>query len=69
MGIGHLERLGRARELLAARGTDTSRCALACFGGAGFSDALRTEAARVGDVVLVGLDELYGRSVPAGALA
>lgn len=67
MGIGHLERLGRARELLTGRGTDTSRCVLACFSGAGFSDALRAEAARVGGVLLVGLDELYGRSVPTGA--
>jgi AAA+ ATPase superfamily predicted ATPase len=60
MGLSHLERLARARELLAGRGLDTTGCALACFSGAGFSEALRGEAARTGDVLLVGLDELYG---------
>lgn len=53
----HLERLRAAREVLAGRGMDTSRCVLACFGAAGFSDALRAEPAD--DVLLVGLDELY----------
>ncbi|WP_307135878.1 ATP-binding protein [Streptomyces aurantiacus] len=67
MGVSHLERLGRARELLAARGMDTARCGLACFSAAGFSDALRAEAER-GDVLLVGLAELYGRALPAGTL-
>ncbi|MGW7358631.1 AAA family ATPase [Streptomyces sp. NPDC054802] len=60
MGLSHLERLARAREVLAGRGLDTTGCALACFSGAGFSEALRGEAARSGDVLLVGLDELYG---------
>ncbi|MFC7266114.1 AAA family ATPase [Streptomyces lutosisoli] len=64
MGLSHLERLGRARELLAGRGMDTTRCRLACFSAAGFSDALRAEAER-GGVLLVGLDDLYGRGVPA----
>jgi AAA+ ATPase superfamily predicted ATPase len=59
MGLNHLERLTRARGILAARGTDTDRCVLACFSAAGFSDALRAEAAR-GDVLLLGLTELYG---------
>jgi hypothetical protein len=53
MGLSHLERLTRARELLAARGMDTSHCALACFSAVGFSDALRSEAAR-DDVLLIG---------------
>ena len=65
MGRAHLERLGRAKELLAARGMDTSHCGLACFSAAGFSEALRAEAAR-GEVLLVGLDELYGRATPTG---
>ncbi|MFD2687201.1 ATP-binding protein [Streptomyces phyllanthi] len=65
MGVGHLERLSRARELLTARGMDTTRCGLACFSAAGFSDALRAEAER-GGVLLVGLDELYGRAMPTG---
>ncbi|MFG2474103.1 ATP-binding protein [Streptomyces fagopyri] len=67
MGVGHLRRLVRARELLAGRGVDIGRCGLACFSAAGFSDALRAEAAR-GDVLLIGLDELYGRAMPAGML-
>jgi AAA+ ATPase superfamily predicted ATPase len=58
MGIGHLERLSRARELLADRGVDTGQCVLACFSAAGFSGALREEAARA-DVLLLGLEELY----------
>ncbi|GGK72335.1 hypothetical protein GCM10010094_36750 [Streptomyces flaveus] len=45
--------------MLAGRGMNTTHCRLACFSAAGFSDALRTEAAR-GGVLLVGLDELYG---------
>jgi hypothetical protein len=67
MGMSHLERLGRARELLAGRGMDTTRCGLACFSAAGFSDALRDEAER-GGVLLIGLDGLYGRAMPAAVL-
>ncbi|MFR0353257.1 AAA family ATPase [Streptomyces sediminimaris] len=63
MGVAHLERLARAQELLTGRGMDTSQCALACFSAAGFSQALRAEAVRSG-VILVGLDELYGRTMP-----
>jgi len=59
VGEQHLEKLSRAREVLAGRGMDTTQCALACFSAAGFSDALRTEAAR-GRVLLIGLSELYG---------
>ncbi|WP_234046794.1 hypothetical protein [Streptomyces adelaidensis] len=65
MGVGHLERLGRARESLAARGLDAAHCGLAFFSAAGFSDSLRTAAER-GGVLLVGLDELYGRAMPTG---
>ncbi|MEV0222981.1 hypothetical protein [Streptomyces sp. NPDC050704] len=53
--------------MLAGRGTDTTRCGLACFSAAGFTDALRAEAER-GGVLLVGLDELYGRAMPTGGL-
>jgi uncharacterized protein len=67
MGLNHLERLARARDVLAERGTDTTECGLACFSAAGFSDALRGEAA-CGGVLLVGLDELYGRVMPTGFL-
>ncbi|MFE4665295.1 ATP-binding protein [Streptomyces sp. NPDC056734] len=67
MGLPHLERLGRARDLLAGRGMDVAHCGLACFSAAGFSEALRDEAAR-GGVLLIGLDELYGRTMPSGFL-
>lgn len=58
MGLPHLERLIRARELLAGRGMDMDQCVLACFSGAGFSQALRAEARRQG-VLLLGLADLY----------
>jgi uncharacterized protein len=61
MGLNHLERLRRARELLTGRGMDTGDCSLACFSAAGFSDALRAEAER-DEVVLIGLADLYGNS-------
>ncbi len=59
MGLPHFERLGRARELLAGRGVDTDQCVLVCFSAVGFSDALRAKAAG-GNVLLLGLEELYG---------
>ena len=58
MTLRHVERLRRARALLAVKGYDTSATRLACYSGAGFEPAL-TEAARSGDVVLIGLDRLY----------
>jgi AAA+ ATPase superfamily predicted ATPase len=58
MGLPHLERLIRARELLAGRGMDMDQCVLACFSGAGFSQALRAEARRQGALLLV-LADLY----------
>ncbi|MEV6109388.1 ATP-binding protein [Streptomyces sp. NPDC051940] len=61
MGLPHLDRLRRARDLLDARGMDTGHCVLACFGAAGFSDALRAEAEK-GEARLVGLAELYART-------
>ncbi|MFD7059752.1 ATP-binding protein [Streptomyces sp. NPDC059906] len=63
MGVNHLERLMRARDVLAERGYDTTQCALGCFSAAGFSDTLRAQA-EGGGVLLIGLDELYGRSMP-----
>lgn len=59
MGLGHLERLHRIRELLVTNGKfDTSSTRLACFSGAGFTADLRERAAR-GEVELIGLDDLY----------
>jgi AAA+ ATPase superfamily predicted ATPase len=56
MGIGHVERLRRVRELLGRR-ADAAR--LLCFSGAGFAADLRA-AARRGEVELVDLTRLYG---------
>jgi uncharacterized protein len=57
MDIGHLERLLRARDLLAVKGFDTRDTVLACYSGAGFTPDLR---ARAGNVALISLDQLYG---------
>lgn len=58
MGTRHLARLRRARDLLAAKGYDTSGTVLACYGGSGFDDELRA-AAEGEPVLLAGLDSLY----------
>lgn len=58
MGIRHLERLRRARDLLSATGFDTTETWLTCYSGAGFDEELRT-AARRERVHLVDLDRLY----------
>jgi uncharacterized protein len=60
MGLNHLDRLVRARELLAGNGLDASNCRLACFSGVGFSDALRERADQDSNVLLIGLAQLYG---------
>jgi uncharacterized protein len=60
MGLGHLERLCRIRDLLAGNEKfDMSRTGLVCFSAAGFTDDLKQRAQR-GEVELVGLDDLYG---------
>jgi uncharacterized protein len=60
MDDSHVARLIRARDLLAARGFDTVGCVLACYGGAGFSEALRARA-RAGKerIELIDLERLY----------
>ncbi|MCP2317310.1 hypothetical protein APR12_002656 [Nocardia amikacinitolerans] len=58
MGLGHLDRLRRIRDLLSAK-FDTSRTRLACYSAAGFMPAL-TEAVAAEDVVLVDSNTLYG---------
>jgi uncharacterized protein len=60
MGAGHLDRLRRARDLLAVKGYDTDTTRLACFSGAGFDSGLRDAARADTRVRLVGLDTLYG---------
>ena len=59
MGVQHLERLSRARDLAASLGKyDTTRTRLVCFSGAGFTDNLASAAAD-GKADLVTLDDLY----------
>lgn len=61
MGMRHLARLARARDLLAAKKYDTSGTVLACYSGAGFDQDLREQAAAaLGKVVLVSPEQLYG---------
>jgi hypothetical protein len=61
MGLNHLDRLVRARELLAGNGLDASNCRLVCFSGVGFSDTLRERADQDSNVLLIGLAQLYGQ--------
>ncbi|MBB5871127.1 AAA+ ATPase superfamily predicted ATPase [Allocatelliglobosispora scoriae] len=60
MGLRHLGRLQRARDLLSVAGYDVSAVKLMCFSGAGF-DAELTAAGARGDAVLIGLSDLYRR--------
>ena len=55
MGTAHVERLRRARDLLAVKGFDTRDAVLTCYSGAGFAPDLRMRD----DVALIGLDLLY----------
>ncbi|MEO3785283.1 ATP-binding protein [Actinocorallia sp. B10E7] len=57
MGHGHVARLARARDLLAAKGYDVSDTVLACYSGAGFTEELRADTRS--DAVLIGLDRIY----------
>jgi hypothetical protein len=63
VGMGHLRRLERIRDLLRGRdGVEAGRTRLLCFSGAGFTDELRAVAGRDPGVQLVGLERLYGGS-------
>jgi uncharacterized protein len=53
MGQRHVERLSRARDLLAGRGYDTRDTVLACYSGAGFEPGLD------GSALTIGLEEMY----------
>jgi AAA+ ATPase superfamily predicted ATPase len=60
MGLRHLNRLRRARGLLAAKKLDTTATALVCYSAAGFDQDLRDEATRAPEkVLLIGAEELY----------
>ncbi|MCC3316361.1 hypothetical protein [Nocardia africana] len=60
VGMGHLDRLRRIRQLLSGR-YDTSETRLICYSAAGFMPTLEREAAQASDIALVGLDDLYLR--------
>jgi len=61
MGLSHLDRLRRIRDLLTAQGRAGSQQArLVCFSGSGFTDDLRRAAVDEQAVALVTLDDLYG---------
>jgi uncharacterized protein len=55
----HLDRLRRARDLLAVKGYDTADTVLTCYGGAGFDAGLRQVAGTKDLVRLIDLDALY----------
>jgi uncharacterized protein len=59
MNPGHLERLRRARDLLAVKGYDTEQTRLTCYSGARFDSELVDRAAGDPMIQLVGLEELY----------
>jgi uncharacterized protein len=60
MGPGHLARLARARDLLAAKKYDTRSTTLTCYSAAEFDSELRDMAERDPEhVVLIGPQELY----------
>jgi uncharacterized protein len=60
MTLGHLERLRRARDLLAVKGFDTTATRLTCYSGAGFDPDLGQAAQHDARVQLFRLDALYG---------
>lgn len=59
MGIGHLDRLRRARDLLSVRGHHAADAVLACYSGAGFTSDLVKAAGTDRRVLLVDLARLY----------
>ncbi|MGI5283503.1 AAA family ATPase [Nonomuraea polychroma] len=57
MGVGHVARLRRARDLLAVKGFDTRDTTLTCYSGTEFAQELIAAGDR--DVRLVTIDQLY----------
>jgi AAA+ ATPase superfamily predicted ATPase len=64
MGIRHIQRLRRARDLLAERGYASSGAVLACYSGAGFEPGLETSASPGERIALIGLEQLYAERLP-----
>jgi len=62
MGLSHLARLRRIRDLLVAQGRlGAEHARLICFGAAGFDPQLRAAAAESPDILLVTAADLYRR--------
>jgi uncharacterized protein len=59
MGLGHLDRLRRARDLLSVKGHHAADAILACYSGAGFTAELTALAATDRRVLLIDLPRLY----------
>jgi uncharacterized protein len=59
MGLGHLDRLRRARDLLSVKGYQAADAVLVCYSGTGFSGELRSRAQADPRILLVGLERLY----------
>jgi uncharacterized protein len=59
MGLGHLDRLRRARDLLSVKGYHAADAVLACYSGTGFSAELSAVAGSNPGVLLVDLERLY----------
>jgi uncharacterized protein len=59
MGLGHLDRLRRARDLLSVKGHRMADAFLACYSGAGFTAELTDVAATDRRVLLVDLGRVY----------
>ncbi len=65
-GLAELQGLEHRRELLTAAGHDASDAVLGLFSATGFTEELRSEAARgQGRVLLASLELLYGQASPA----
>lgn len=57
MGHSHINRLARARDLLAAKGYDVSGTVLACYSATGFTDELQADPRP--DIARISLDQIY----------
>jgi hypothetical protein len=66
MGLGHLDRLRRARDLLSVKGHHAADAVLTCYSGAGFSAELADVAATDQHVLLVDLARVYQGSDHGG---
>lgn len=59
MSHHHLERLARARDLLAGKGYDTCDTVLTCYSGMGFTRELSLAASNDRRILLIDVDRLY----------